>query len=221
MGTNVAVLKAASGGPPGTLLVDGIATGGGSTAASFTITLSTTKTNDAIILAIEANGSHPTSISSSNVTWAVAARVGSGTGNDIYEWYGIAASALTSEVIAITMSGSAFCSGTALAINGCDVSSVPGSLFDGNGSLPAIGNSGTPSGISTDSSATLVFGLMRGNGDGSPPAGYTDAASPNRATVFMAFDYQIFSGTQSSIGIADTMTGINGWIGDAVKASGT
>jgi hypothetical protein len=191
--------------------------GGGSVSTSFTITVSTTKTNDIIILGVIVNASGVSTITSANVTWASRA---SGTVN-IEEWYGVSAAILTNEVITITVvGGAAFCAGIALVINGADISSPPTSAYDPNGSLPATGASGTPSGISTTKNKTMVYGMVRGNTDGSVASGYTDVAPGTRGTLFMAMEYQIFSSPQSGIGIADTMTSVNGWRADAIQASG-
>jgi hypothetical protein len=209
-----------AGGGVGTLSVDGTATGGGSTATSFTVTLSTTKTNDVILLFVQGNGLIPSNVAvtSANVTWHNNRSNTGASGNILVECVGTASAILTSEVITVNVVSNIFCDGFAIAINGADISSYPTSIFDGNGSIPATGTTGTPSGISTTAAATIIVAGIRGNDDGTQPGGWSTFG--RGIGLFAAVDYQIFASTQSGLGIADTMTGINGWIADAVKASG-
>ncbi len=200
----------------GILLADGTAIGALTVGSTFTVTLTTTKTNNVIALFIESNGATPTNVSSSNVTWAGAVRTQSTGTNNIYLWYGTTTSILSAEVITITVSApGVFASAGALAVNGCDISSNPASFVDPNGSLPANGTSGVPNALSTTKNATMIFGGFRGSGDGAAASGYTGTDFS-----FGRFEYQIFATPQSGLSISDTMTGVNGWVADALMASG-
>ena len=115
---------------------DGSAIGGGSEASSYTVTLSTSSSPDVIIAFVTTYvGSSPISvsgISSSHLTF-VKRVLASNTGNEnLEEWYAIASSPLSNEVITITLGAAGYSTASIFGISGANVASP----FDTNSGLP-------------------------------------------------------------------------------------
>ncbi len=156
------------------LSLDGNTTNSG-TSATGTVTISTTKPNDIIIIYSAAVGINITSISDgSGLVWNK--RIGpiaSGILN-IELWWASSPGILTSDVITVNYSSSAGFRITAIAINGAGSLITP---FDKNVSFPASTNqsSGTSATntVSTNSANTMLLGFARA------AASFTTLTRPN------------------------------------------
>jgi len=159
--------------------------------SSITVTLTTLKTNDIIVVAIHneslnASGSHATvsSVSGGGLTWAKRAGAvldNAGQNNaysDFEIWWALAIAALAATVITITLSKSIDdASAVAFGVNGANTSAP----WDTNASLPAIATSGavstaTVTGISTTAVSTMILGIM-GTAASSQPTSETIGGS--------------------------------------------
>lgn len=159
----------------GTLSLDGSATGTWTSGTSFTITATTTKSNDVIVLWIVTyHSSSSTAVSSiadslGEVSWQSSARtsnvVCSGTQETTEtEWYGIAAGTITSDLITVYLSGTpAAASGEEFGVSGANT----GSPFDPDVSLPKSSASSctssssapTVTGVSTNGTNDFIFAM--------------------------------------------------------------
>lgn len=149
------------------LTLDGFANSSKSSATSATVSLTTTKTNDIIVVVVgaEATTGVPPIVSgvssTSGLTWAKRSTK-SATANAQEVWWALAPSILTNEVITVTYTATFDdWAGTAFGVNGCNTAAP----WDTSTSLPAFGvyPDGTAaaapavSGVSTVSTAPFVF----------------------------------------------------------------
>lgn len=228
----------------GTLSLDGSATGTWSSGSSFTVTLTTGKTNDVVVLWVVTYSSG-TSITVSSVsdslagvTWQSSARKSyiacTGTQETTQtEWYGVAAAALTSDVVTLHLSGTpTAASGEEFAVSGANI----GSPFDPNSAVPATATAcsataaaPTVSGVSTTNVNDFVFALFGGYTSKTETAG---AIAGTTATLMktvagtgdsLATEYRVVSAAESSQSCAfGTTTTYWGILCDAlVQASGS
>lgn len=218
----------------GTLALDGSATGTWSTGSSFTITATTANTNDVIVLWIVTykSGSSITvsSISDSlgKVTWQSAARTSyvacsAAQETTQTEWYGIAATAITSDVITVTLSATpTLASGEEFAVTGANTLSP----FDPNANVPktAVGTctattaAPTVSGLSTTNPNDFIFAAYGGYTSATETAGaFAGTAGTLMKTVAgtgdsLATEYRIVAAAETSqscaFGTATTYWGI-------------
>ncbi len=208
----------------GSLALDGSATGTWSSGSSFTITATTTKTNDVIVLWIvtylSSSSVTISSISDSlgQVSWQGSARTSniecSGTQETTQtEWYGIATGTITSDVITINLSGTpTAASGEEFAITGANT----GSPFDPNSNVPKTASSSctstsaapSVSGISTNSPNDFVVAFFGGYTSVTQTVG---AIAGTTATKIKSVagtgdsieaEYRIVSATQSGVSCA-------------------
>lgn len=161
---NRAALDAAPAGGV-TLSLDGSVHTPGTGTNVATLTLSTTKTNNVIYVAIEANGSVASVVGST--LGAFTARA---TGAIVSFW-ALAPSILSSEVITLTYSGgTTFISATAFAVNGAHTAAP----FDVNASIPTISSFGVPAdplSATTTAVNTMAIGAFRMSGTSNPTNG--------------------------------------------------
>lgn len=196
-----------------TLSLDGVG-GVGTTGSgnSTTATMSTSLPNDIIIVFVATNFTTVASVSGSTLgAFAFRASSGAGSAGPIEEWWVRAPSALTSEVITVTITtGPTFIAATAFAVNGGKLS---GSPFDG---VSAVTGTSDPLSITTASANTFIMGGFRvGTASPTAGAGYT-AIQLN--SNFELSEYKIVSTTQTGLSVT-IGTGVgtaNGGIADAL-----
>lgn len=201
---------AAAGGGGSALSLDGSAhaTQGGATSA-VSMNLTTSLSNDIIIVFTEQNGGSVSSVvSSPTLTWAHRATAGSGA-TTLEEWWAFAPSADT-YAITVTITGNAFQSVAAFGVNGGKTSGNP---FDTNGSLPSTASS-DPVSVSTTSANTMIIGGFRLGDPSTPGTGYTSITTSD----FLLTEYKIVSAAQTSLSVTagSGAGGANGVIGDAI-----
>jgi hypothetical protein len=180
--------------------LDGHANGIHSGGTTCTVTLTTTQTNDIIIVgtAVGNNSSTPptvSNVSGGGLTWARRSRAQCltvTTGNSGYstteEWWALAPTALTGTVITITYSGTIDDSAAvAFGVNGCNTSTP----FDTNGSLPVnafgggqgaglLGGAAATAKLTTSSANTLAIGWTSAFDAGTT---YTPSMAPSGFTL--------------------------------------
>jgi len=181
---------------------------------SVPITLSTTKTNDVIIVFSQGNGNVATGISdTAGLTWT---QIGTQTGT-MAAWSAFSAGILTGDVITITYAGvgSSFASLIAFGING-----APSSGFlDPNGALPGTTNTiSTPLTLTTSNAKDFLFAAYSANDGTTMTAGAGWTAVPGTGGNFMFAEYQIVTTTQSALAASLTAGTIKNGIGSAVKS---
>jgi len=203
---------------PGAIGLDGSTTGTWSAGSSFTITASTTKPNDVVVLwivtYISKSSIKVSSVKDSlGVTWQSSARVSNvectATTHETTqtEWYGIASAALASDVITVTLSGTpTAASGVEFAVSGANTASP----FDPNVSLPDSAACATTaavptvSGLSTSNANEFVVAVFGAYNSVTETVG---AIANTTATLMQtnagtgdssAFEYTIASSAQSS-----------------------
>ena len=183
---------------------------GSTTATSLGVTLTTSNTDDVIIVIATVNQGPITSISGAGLTWNFIASGGTGIAA-IEIWYAIASSALSSQTITVTQTASGFITVDAFGISGANTSSP----FDANASTPATGTTATLT-VSTDTADTFIIGGYRFGSTASPTegTGWTKIFGAN----FQLSEFKIVSSTQSSLSVAiGTGAGDqNGGVADAV-----
>lgn len=185
---------------------------------TITITISTSLTNDVLIVFTQCNGTYVTGVTSTSLgAWTSRENSGSGNSNHISEYYAKAATALTSEALTITTSGTCtFDTAVVFAVNGSTFSSP----FDSNVSIPEIGTtSGNPT-FSTTSANTMVISSQRFGSTATPTpgSGWTSLYGPTSG--FGLSMYEVFSSAQSGTTALTSATDQNGWIVDALVAAG-
>lgn len=216
--------------------IDGTAGGQFSTTNTGTVTLTTTQSNDVIILMFyhenKPGSTSPTisTVTSSHLTWAkrkgYTFNTGSGTNcQDLEIWWATASAALTSEVITITLTGSIDDAAYhAFGVSGCPNPSAPWdtnvSLAGANVAAPtAVGTTTlTVSGVSTTSTVSMVIGAWGNtfNHDITIPSGTTQVRSPqhNGGGTFFAYMgsfYQNYSSAVSSASYTGTVGSADVW----------
>jgi hypothetical protein len=204
------------------LSIDGTpALGSSSGSATVTCTLTTSLTNDIVIIYVHIN--HAT-VSVSNITggltWALRKRF---TGNSVGEevWWALAATAQSAVTFTVNLSGTPTNSDAGcFAINGANTSTP----WDVNGSLPATGTASSASaptvtGVSTTNANTMLLGMYGTQTGSSSSVG----ASYTLIQVGGSFgnigqEQQVVSGTQSSVTVSWTGNH-NSWnmIADAIQ----
>ncbi len=208
----------------GTLTLDGSTTGTWSSGLSFTISATTANANDVIMLWVVTymSGSSITvsSVGDSlnQITWMGSARTTYTACTGVQEttqteWYGIASSKFTSDVITVTLSGTpTLASGEEFAVTGANTASP----FDPNANVPksavstcsAAGAAPTVSGLSTTNPNDFIFALYGGYTSTTETAG---AITGNPSTLMktvagtgdsLAAEYRVVAATQSAVSCA-------------------
>jgi hypothetical protein len=202
------------------LALDGSASNFNDSAASLTLTLSTTQANDVIYLYGFISGtSFSQSVSSSHVTWAASARDTVQIGGDtLFTWKGTASGALSSEVITITWDTTAFVSAVVFAVSGANTSSP----FDSGGSsnVPVGNTTGADLVIDTNNANTFIAaGYLTTDGTMTAGSGWTAIPNTDDSSTFLFVEYQIASSAQSSLSATFANDTSEGGIADAIVAA--
>lgn len=193
---------------------------GGSTAV---VTLSTTQTNDVIVVMGFYNGGGSTQptftvADTALLTWTQRAIQSTANAQNVeVEFWAPSTGALTSDVITITASQTnSYSSFTAFGVHGATSIAAP---FDSNGSLPAKATTvTTPVSVSTTSAATLIFAGYRMSSTASPNFGapFTNIPGSNTGAAFAVVGYNNYSSPQTSLSISLNVTDTQVGIGDAI-----
>ena len=183
---------------------------------SASVTLTTTHPNDVIILDIVQNGTAVSSVSDvAGLNWHQRAVAGT-AGQTIYEYYAIAANALSADVITVNFAGAAgYVDLNAFGVSGANTSSP----FDSNVSVPASPAASAGS-ITTSNANDLIIAGYRFGSNAAPAAG-SGWTTINASGNYYLSEYQIVSATQAGL-VATASTGDeNGGIIDGIQAGST
>lgn len=187
-------------------------TSGGHSTGLNTVTISTAKSNDVIVLFVTFNGGGPaTGVSSSNTTGWVR-RDSNNVTNAIEEWVGIANAPLTNEVITVAWTGvPSFTTIDAFGISGGNTSTPN----DSNGGLPYL-VAATDVLITTSNPGNdiIIAGYRLGSSTGSAGTGWT-AVSAGTGNDFQMVEYKVTSGVQTSLDATLSSGTISQGLGDA------
>lgn len=180
---------------------------------SATITISTTNSNDIIIVDFTDSVLFSTAApTSANLTFSNRIAYTGAASQTLLRYYAVASSPLTSEVITIGTLNNGFSRGTAFAVSGADTASP----FD-TGSTQT--GDADPISITTSTANTMVIGYYTCNTPTSPGSGYTTINSA--ASDFAISEYRVVSSANTysvTIGTGGVGTGSGGII-DAIKQS--
>jgi len=221
------------------LTVDGSATGSFTSASSGTVTLTTSDSNDIIVVMVEDEDTGNavlrtvSSVAASGLTFAhrSSGSINSSPYTEMEVWYAAASTPLSSVTITATLSGSIDdASLVAFGVNGANTASP----WDSNGALPKTAT-GTASGnptvtaVSTSNANDILLGFtgLALAGAGTPAvetaaSGYTliqtQVNGGGTGASEAAAEYKVVSATQSSISMAFATANTN-WImtGDAIQ----
>lgn len=179
---------------------------------STTVTISTTNSNDVIIMDLsDSSGASSAVVSSPSLTWTKRTSVFPGSATT-ERWFAIAASPLTSEVITISGLSNSFSRGTAVAISGANTAAP----FDAGG--PVSGSTADPQSITTASPNTLILAYFTCNTPTSPGAGWTTVHTAAGDFAISEYQTQTAAGTYSAtLGTGGTGTAST-FIIDGIKA---
>ena len=183
---------------------------------SASVTLTTTHPNDVIILDIVQNGTAVSSVSDvAGLSWHQRAVAGT-AGQTIYEYYAIAANALSADVITVNFAGAAgYVDLNAFGVSGANTSSP----FDSNVSVPASPAASAGS-ITTSNANDLIIAGYRLGSNAAPAAG-SGWTTLNASGNYYLSEYQIVSATQAGLVATASTADQNGGIIDAIQAGST
>lgn len=206
------------------LVVDGSVSSFTFTSGAVTATLSTTKTNDIIVVfAAGINGSSTSSVTSitdtAGLTWAK--RTGVNHASCFELWWAYSAGILTNDVITVNFANATTGRVTAFGVNGVTAANYS-APFDTNAAVPATtyssGTANTQT-ISTTATNTLVISAIRGSagiGTVTRPGGFTQVvAAGTTEDVSYAIETSPLSGTGVTYGWGTNGTYI--MITDAIR----
>ena len=221
------------------LAIDGSNAGGGAGLSSASMSCSTTKSNDIILVVAYSENYGGTmrtvsSISLSGVsTWHLrkqynSTNTGDGYSQDLELWWGVASSAISAQTLTVNISGTADFFGIVyVGVNGANLTTP----FDPNSNIPK-GNYGTGQTLSSSISTTLPLDMLLGIGACISDNGLT-AVSPftlqqqgtGPGTTYQGeegLEYDIVSATESNMAVSMTTTQSYTWlmIGDALQQAG-
>jgi hypothetical protein len=205
---------------PFTPAIDGTAScTTGSSPCTFSLT--TTKSNDLIVIACTNNGSSPLTANTVTVGGSAATYRTNPTvspsnplagGNTIYEYYYLASAPLAAASIVATLTTSTYLECLAWGVSGVNFSTP----FDTNASVPDGVGSGTMT-LSTSNANDLIWMVGRsdsGLSSSNTPSGWTTLAYGAFSGAF----YQTFTSTQSGLTVPDfNGAANNGAIADAAQ----
>lgn len=219
-----------------TLSLDGQVLSSSSCSASpCTVSLTTTKTNDVIIVFAKnftGSAGGVTGISdTAGLSWAkrTATSATNGTVGNLEEWYAVSTGILSSDTISVAWSGGVFSRISAFGINGANTS-LP---FDSNVSLPADASSisGSATSLSNTVSTSnandmLIVALACGNAVNCGATSITEPSGFTQVNGYTGSDtgYNIVSAIQSSVTQTYSWSTAGSqqqlFISDAIVASG-
>ncbi len=200
----------------------------GTTGSPKTLTLTTANAGDIIIVGGLCNlgiSGFPTGVSSitdvAGLTWhkRVDANVPGGAGDFyIFEYYAVAPSALSSDVITVTFSrATTYLSMAAFGVSGANTSSP----FDPNASIPTQTDGGSNAVVSTTDANTFVIGITRQSTNSNPGPGTGFTSIAGAAGGYVEVEYAVFSSAQTNLSVGDgAVSTTNGIIADAIVAAG-
>lgn len=194
------------------LALDGSVHGNVGSAASLSVSLTTTKANDIIYVVGTTNLSTMGAIpvqDTAALTWTQR-QTANGGGNFLYVFTAKSSGILTADSITFTPSGTTFITVDAFGISGENFASP----FDSNVSLPGTSATNTVT-ISTSNANDLIISAATLGSASSitPPAGFTSISNAN----FQWVGYEIVSAIQSNLAITTTQGAAS--IADAVVAA--
>lgn len=177
------------------------------------VTISTSLPNDVLIAYATINDAAGTVITStSGFTWTKRASGGTSP-NFVEEWWAVAPSALSNEVVTSTHA-SAFCALIVFAVNGANTTNA-GTIFDGS----AVTGTADPVSITTTNANTMIIGGFRGS-TANPTAdpAYVQMHDSS-VSGFTLVESQIVSSSGGySVGPSGAPTGTtNGAVVDAIR----
>jgi hypothetical protein len=178
---------------------------------SASVSLTTHSANDVIILDIVQNGTSVSSVTdAAGLIWHQRAVAGT-AGQTIYEYYAIAANALSSDAIIVNFAGAAsYVDLNAFGVSGANTSSP----FDSNVSVPASPAASTGS-ITTSNANDLIVAGYRFGSDATPAAG-SGWTAINASGNYYLSEYQVVSSTQASLVATASTADQNGGVVDAI-----
>ena len=206
-------------GVAGTPTLDGTATGQFTSTTSGTVTLSTTKTNDVIVLLVASEQTTlqtVSSVTSAHLTWTRRGGgniffAGQGCYNNLEVWWAPSTGILTSEVITVTMTGSI--DDVAMAAFGVNGAANIASPWD-TGTLPVV-TTGSPAAapvFSTSQAHDFIFAASSSLLFSTETSSWTSLASVTNGGgargIAVASFYETVSATQS--GVTASLTGSSG-----------
>lgn len=209
-----------------TIAIDGsTGSNSGATASSFTLTLTTSQTNDIIVVANISNngGALSPAISSisdvAGLSWSkrslLTLSCGGGCAATIEYWTAKSPSTLSSDVITVNLTNaSQFRTSTAFGISGITVASY----FDPHSGLPLTENTSPALQISTTNADDIILGFYRMSSTATPSAGTGFTAIYNPSGGYFLSEYKVVSSPQTNltVGLGGGATDQNGGIADAL-----
>jgi len=147
------------------LALDGSAHGNNASGTSVAVNLTTTQTNDYIIVAIVANSGPIVSVSSTALGSFTFMAASAGSGNVEEVWYKFSSGTLTADTITVTQSAVDYITIDAFGVSGSGQTSA---VFDSGGPQTTAG--ADPLSITTHNPNTMAVGCFRPNA-ANPTAG--------------------------------------------------
>ena len=198
------------------LALDGSGHANATNVSSIAVTLTTSNADDVICIVVTMNGVESISSISDDagLTWTERA-TSVADASHIEFWTAPAPSALTTDEITVTLSGSTtFITVDAFGISGADTTTI----FDSNVALPDTQDGSGHVTITTSNADDFLIGAYRFSvANPTEGTGWTKISGAN----FQLTEYKIVSATQSALDV-DIGTGDgseNGGIGDAIIAA--
>lgn len=171
------------------LAIDGSVHGNAASSVSLAVNLTTTQSNDYIIVAIEANTGPVVSVSS--VALGSFTRMAASAGFSFVEevWYKFSSGILTADTITVTQNGIDFITVDAFGVSGSGQISA---VFDSGGPQTTAG--ADPLSITTTNPNTMVVGCFRpNNANPTAGAGFTQLSGADWHLV----EYKLLSTAQT------------------------
>lgn len=195
------------------LSIEGANQGSTGSGTTCTVAITTSNSNDVIVVFSLSNGFGVSSVSGGGLTWHL--RYNNTGANPIGEYYAVAASPLSAVTITVTYSGSSsYCVVTAFGISGADTTTI----FDPSGSLPSY-SATDPGSCTTTNAQDIIFAGFRTNSGSNSGSGWTAVLA---YLNFQLVEYKIVSTTQSALSATLASPGAsNGVICDAVALAGS
>jgi hypothetical protein len=150
--------------------IDGSVHGNVNGVATIGVNLTTTQSNDVIIVSVLSNVGPVTSVTAPGLTFTYRTNgVTAAPGANIIEQWRAVASSPFSGTITVNTTGSGYTTVDAFGVSGVDTAVI----YDSNASLPARSSNGSPSSafISTTASNTFIIGAMNMVSTANPGAG--------------------------------------------------
>jgi hypothetical protein len=170
------------------LAIDGQVHTNSGGSASLAVSLTTTLTNDYIIVCITTNGAPVTSVTSAHLTFSFIVAVDA-VGQDIEFWAAFSTGALSSESITINTTTSAFLTIDAFGVSGSGQTSL---VFDSGGPQTGIVD---PVSITTVNANTMVIAGLRQSTFAAEPAG--SGFSTLNTADFQLVEYKVLTSAQT------------------------